>query len=133
MLKIGELAQRTGLNPSKIRFFEKEGVFSAGQRQANGYRAYPETAVEQLNQLIQAQEIGFTLKELRAIHQSPEGAESDRLDIVEKAVIEKLANIKQLQEKLALNQHKLEAVLAALQNQPADSECISNAKRLLKS
>jgi hypothetical protein len=37
-MKIGELAERTGLAPSKIRFYEAHGLIAPVQRQANGIR-----------------------------------------------------------------------------------------------
>lgn len=39
-MKIGELARRTGLAASRIRFYEEAGLLVV-QRQANGYRDYP--------------------------------------------------------------------------------------------
>lgn len=44
-IKIGELAQRTGLATSRIRFYESIGLLKLVGRQANGYRSYPEQAV----------------------------------------------------------------------------------------
>ncbi|MEN0105958.1 MAG: MerR family DNA-binding transcriptional regulator, partial [Pseudomonas sp.] len=46
-MKIGELAQRTNLAPSRIRFYEASGLIAA-QRHANGYRHYPTHAVNTL-------------------------------------------------------------------------------------
>ncbi|WP_443111535.1 MerR family DNA-binding transcriptional regulator [Burkholderia sp. FERM BP-3421] len=44
-MKIGELAERTGLTPSRIRFYERIGLLTAVERQTNGYRAYSSDAV----------------------------------------------------------------------------------------
>ncbi|NCO45819.1 MAG: MerR family DNA-binding transcriptional regulator, partial [Vibrio sp.] len=44
-MNIGELAKRTGLSASKIRFYEKVGLFKTVKRKANGYRSYPPEAV----------------------------------------------------------------------------------------
>ena len=44
-MKIGELAKRSGLSPSRIRFYESVGLLKAVQRQPNGYRTYPDQAV----------------------------------------------------------------------------------------
>ncbi len=44
-MKIGELAERTGLATSRIRFYERIGLLKAARRQANGYRSYPDDAV----------------------------------------------------------------------------------------
>jgi DNA-binding transcriptional MerR regulator len=132
MLKIGELAKQTGLNASKIRFFEKEGVMTLGQRKANGYRVYPEEAVDVLLLITQAQDVGFTLKELRSLA-STDGA-TDQLwsqEAMEQAILEKLASIEQIQKKLAHNQQKLEQILTEMRNKTPGANCVENAKRIL--
>ena len=65
-MKIGELASRTGLAASRIRFYEASGLISA-QRQANGYREYPEQAVQTLGIISCAQQAGFSLEEIRRL------------------------------------------------------------------
>jgi MerR family copper efflux transcriptional regulator len=62
-MKIGELARRTGIAPSKIRFLEERGVLRS-DRLANGYRDYGEEAFANLQIILQAQSVGFTLKEI---------------------------------------------------------------------
>ena len=132
MLKIGELAKQTGLNASKIRFFEREGVMTLGQRKANGYRVYPVEAVDVLLLITQAQDVGFTLKELRSLA-STESA-TDQLwsqEAMEQAILEKLAGIEQIQKNLAQKQQKLEQILMEMRNKTPGTDCIENAKRIL--
>ena len=38
--KIGEFAAMTGMSPSKVRFYEKSGLFCANEREENGYRVF---------------------------------------------------------------------------------------------
>ncbi len=66
-MKIGELAQRSGLTASRIRFYESIGLLKLVQRQANGYRSYPQEAVLVLNLITTAQQAGFSLDELRTL------------------------------------------------------------------
>jgi len=66
-MKIGELSERTGLNPSRIRFYESIGLFKMAERQSNGYRIYPPEAVLVLNLIATAQQAGFSLDELRML------------------------------------------------------------------
>jgi DNA-binding transcriptional MerR regulator len=54
-----------GLAASRIRFYEDAGLLVA-QRQANGYRDYPEQAVLLLELITGAQRAGFSLEEIRA-------------------------------------------------------------------
>ncbi|KDF31469.1 hypothetical protein AE03_01330 [Klebsiella aerogenes MGH 77] len=41
-MNIGTLAKRSGLAPSRIRYYERAGILKTVQRKANGYRSYPE-------------------------------------------------------------------------------------------
>ena len=65
---IKELAERTGLTPQTIRFYEREGFLDQRyiQRKANNYRDYSEDAVQYLLHLKAGQAAGFTLAELKA-------------------------------------------------------------------
>ena len=44
-MTIGELARRTGLTNSRIRFYESAGLLQTVDRRPNGYRTYPPEAV----------------------------------------------------------------------------------------
>ena len=65
-MKIGELAERTGLAPSRIRFYEGIGLLKV-ERQPNGYRTYPPQAVLVLELIATAQQAGFSLDEIRTL------------------------------------------------------------------
>jgi MerR family mercuric resistance operon transcriptional regulator len=41
-LKIGEVAQRAGVNLETIRYYEPEGLLPKPPRLASGYRMFPE-------------------------------------------------------------------------------------------
>jgi len=62
-MQIGELAIATGLSRDTLRFYEKRGLLRA-RRLDNGYRDYPEQAVQWLCYLRSAQALGFTLAEI---------------------------------------------------------------------
>ncbi|WIO75140.1 Cu(I)-responsive transcriptional regulator [Porticoccaceae bacterium LTM1] len=66
-MNIGKLASLTGLSSKAIRFYESEGIIESPQRQANGYRDYPQSAVAELNFLRQARQFGFSLDECRQL------------------------------------------------------------------
>jgi DNA-binding transcriptional MerR regulator len=62
-MRIGELSAATGLTRETLRFYEARGLLVA-RRRGNGYRDYPEEAVEWLCYLRTAQALGFTLAEI---------------------------------------------------------------------
>jgi MerR family redox-sensitive transcriptional activator SoxR len=64
IMKIGELASRTGLNASAIRYYEKCGVLAAPYR-IGGQRRYPNDAVHRVLLIRFASEMGFTLSEIK--------------------------------------------------------------------
>lgn len=47
-MRIGELAQRTGVEVDTIRYYEKSGLLPSPPRQGNGYREYGEQHIERL-------------------------------------------------------------------------------------
>ena len=64
-MQIGTLSALTGLSRDSLRFYEKLGLLQA-RRAANGYRDYPEEAVQWLGYVRTAQQLGFTLAEIAA-------------------------------------------------------------------
>ncbi len=63
---IGELSRRSGVSIRAIRFYERRGVLPAASRTHAGYRQYAEGDVECLAVIRQAQQMGFTLREIKA-------------------------------------------------------------------
>ena len=64
-LTIGDLAQRTGLAVSAIRFYETHGIL-APLRNAGGHRRYARSDIRRLSFVIAAQRLGFPLTEIAA-------------------------------------------------------------------
>jgi DNA-binding transcriptional MerR regulator len=66
-MKIGELAERTGIPASTIRYYEKEGLLPKAQRGANGYRVYQAGTLDRLDLIQLGQNLGFSLDTIRTI------------------------------------------------------------------
>ncbi len=66
-MKIGELAERVGVNPKTIRYYESIGVLPEPVRTASGYRDYDDTYAGRLTFVRTAQRLGMTLDEVREI------------------------------------------------------------------
>jgi DNA-binding transcriptional MerR regulator len=64
-MRIGDIAQATGISRDTLRFYEKRGLLAA-RRSGNGYRDYPPEAVQWLCHIRTAQSLGFTLAEIEA-------------------------------------------------------------------
>jgi MerR family transcriptional regulator, redox-sensitive transcriptional activator SoxR len=63
-MKIGDLASRTGLNTSAIRYYESVGLLAAPHR-SGGQRRYPDDAVDRVLLIGFARNMGFTLGEIK--------------------------------------------------------------------
>lgn len=67
-MRIGELADRTGVSVRSLRYYEEQGMLTA-ERRAGGQRHYPEPAVERvelIRRLFAAGLSGRTIAELMA-------------------------------------------------------------------
>lgn len=63
-MRIGELAERTGVTARALRHYEDIGLLPA-RRAVNGYRTYDETDQRIVAQIRSLVEIGFALEETR--------------------------------------------------------------------
>ena len=66
-LQIGQVAQRTGLSVDAIRFYERAGLLPPPARSSGGYRLYGEHEVTDLEFIQKAQQLGFSLNEIREL------------------------------------------------------------------
>jgi MerR family redox-sensitive transcriptional activator SoxR len=65
LLTIGELARRTGVAASALRYYEELGLLPTPAR-ISGQRRYPESAVELVGIILLLSDVGFTLAEQKA-------------------------------------------------------------------
>lgn len=66
-LTISRLAQLAGVNLETIRYYERQGLLSAPPRTAAGYRLFPREAARRLRFIKRAQQLGFSLSEIREL------------------------------------------------------------------
>jgi len=64
-LSIGQLADRTGLSVSAIRYYEAEGLVSSVRNQG-GQRRFLRSDIRRLSFILIAQQFGFTIDRIRA-------------------------------------------------------------------
>ena len=65
LLTIGEVARRSGVAASALRFYEERGLV-ASERAGSGHRRYPRSALRRIAFIVFAQRIGLTLDEIGA-------------------------------------------------------------------
>ena len=66
-LTIGHLAREAGVNLETVRYYERRGLLPKPPRSASGYRLFPSDAARRLRFIRRAQELGFSLKEIREL------------------------------------------------------------------
>ena len=66
-MKIGELADRTGVTTKTVRYYESIGLLAEPERTVSGYRDYDTDAVERLCFVRDAQATGLSLAEIASV------------------------------------------------------------------
>ena len=130
-MKIGELAKRTGLAASTIRFYESKGLLKSVDRLSNGYRAYPPEAVAVLAIIMNAQQTGFTLDEIKSILSAT--AEGWRHAELMATLQRKIGDIEAMERRLAQNKAQLRSLIALIDAKPEGMACEDNAARVMDS
>lgn len=79
-MQIGELARRAGCSVDAVRLYERMGLLGSDRR-ANGYRDFPDAALELVGYILRAKALGFTLAEISEARPSlmSDSNPSDRL------------------------------------------------------
>lgn len=62
-LTIGQLAKRSGVAPSALRFYEERGLIHS-ERNAAGHRRYPRAVLRRVAFIVFAQRVGLRLQEV---------------------------------------------------------------------
>jgi len=128
-MQIGELARRTGLTTSRIRYDEEVGLLRVVGRRANGYRVYPQEAETILNLIVMGQRAGFTLEEMQVLVPG-EGREWDH-QLIATTLDRKIAEIEAQQMQLAASKAQLLLLKDAIACRPADLDCTANTARIV--
>ncbi|WP_369140786.1 MerR family transcriptional regulator [Modestobacter versicolor] len=86
LMRIGELAERTGLSLPTLRHYDETGLLSPSARTAGKFRLYSEADFEKLMVIRRMKPLGFSVEEMRQLLVVVEGlrasttaAERDRL------------------------------------------------------
>jgi len=74
LLRVGQLAKRTGLTVRTLHHYDELGIVSPRRRSAAGYRLYGEDDVARLLQVVLLRRLGLSLAEVRASLDDPRHA-----------------------------------------------------------
>ncbi len=111
-LKIGPAARLAGLSIDTIRFYQRQGLLEQPPRTAGGFRLFDSEQLDRLRFIRQAQDLGFSLTEIRELlilESRQTGACSHVQELLERklaAVRGKLGDLRKLQAKLGKSLRK---------------------------
>jgi MerR family mercuric resistance operon transcriptional regulator len=108
--RIGQVARETGLTIDTIRFYEKQGLLRRSPRTQGGFRMFGATEIETLRFVRKAQELGFSLSEIRELLI----LQADHIPAcshVKEILDQKLAAVEQKIEELQNLEHSLKLAL----------------------
>jgi DNA-binding transcriptional MerR regulator len=66
-MRSGELAKQAGVSADTLRHYERKGLLAAPYRGPNGYREYPDAALERVRLIQRALDMGFSLDDLARV------------------------------------------------------------------
>lgn len=118
-MRIGEMARRTGVAPSALRYYEDAGLLVPAGRTEAGYRLYGETALGRLAFIRRAQALGLTVRELHDLINAPSlTADADR-ERVRHLVAHKLDEADRRLQELEELREQLEELYVRMLRAPA--------------
>ncbi len=122
-LTIGQVAQHAGVNRETLRYYEREGLIDLPNRRESGYRAYSPEVVRQVRFIKRAQELGFSLTEIKELLaltlNNPEDCQE-----VKKMTEQKVADIESKLRDLERMRKQLLILFNACNGQKPMEECL---------
>lgn len=104
--KIGEVASRADVNKESVRYYEKRELIPEPDRRRSGYRIFTRRHIDQIRFIKRAQELGFTLSEVKELLGLRMDEETTCLEIKKEAqekyqdVEEKIDDLQRIKETL---------------------------------
>ncbi|MFQ5483190.1 MAG: MerR family transcriptional regulator [Nitrospinaceae bacterium] len=122
-MTIGQAAKKAGVGVETVRFYERQGLIDQPPiPSTGGYRIYPAATVEQIRFIRQAQELGFSLREIEELLLLRTDPTTDCSDVRERAQVK----LNEILRKIAVMkgiQAALEKLIAACPGQGALQVC----------
>lgn len=93
-LTISEFAKLGGINLQTVRYYERQGLLAPTPRTEAGYRIFSSGSVRRIRFIKRAQELGFSLKEIKELLSLRIDAHTTQADIRERTQA-KIADVEQ--------------------------------------
>jgi DNA-binding transcriptional MerR regulator len=67
LVRVGEVAERLGVSPRTIKYYEELGLIEPEARSPGGFRLYGEEDVQRLERILRMKGIGYSLAAIREL------------------------------------------------------------------
>ncbi len=121
-LTIGKVARAAGVGVETVRFYERKGLIARPRRPQRGFRSYPAETVASIRFIRQAQELGFTLREIKDLLSLRADPNTDCAAVRRRSQA-KLADVVAKSRQLDRIRRALEALIAACPGRGAIRTC----------
>ncbi len=118
----GTLAKQSGVNQESIRFYERERLLPKPSRTPSGYRMFTADDVRRVRFIKRAQELGFSLREIKELLGLRFDPGTDCADVRERAEA-KLSDIEQKIADLRRMKKALSRLATACPGRGAADDC----------
>jgi MerR family mercuric resistance operon transcriptional regulator len=95
-LTIGRLARAAGIGIETVRYYQRRGLIAVPQRPPGGIRRYDAEALARLRFIRRAQELGFSLREIRDLLALGEGSCAETRTLAERRLADIEARLRDL-------------------------------------
>ena len=121
-LTIGKLAQSAGVNLETVRFYERKGLLKRPTSKRGAFRVYPFEYVSKIQFIKKAQEIGFTLNEIKELLVLDQNKKATCSDVASIARL-KVSEVKEKINSLKLMEKSLNKIIKACEIGPNEKAC----------
>ena len=129
-LQIGEVAALAGVSVDAVRYYEKRRLLDRAPRSAGGFRLFTPDAVERIQLIKQAQDLGLSLEEVKELLTGVGGA--SECQRVSQLLREKIAEVDERLKKLREFKRTLSRHLAACESQLRQRDAAASCPVIVK-
>lgn len=97
-LQIGEIAIHSSVSVDTVRYYERLKLLPRAARSSGGFRIFPAETVERIKFIKQAQEMGFSLDEVKQLFSTKDGV--NQCQMVRELLLKKLVELEKKIEQM---------------------------------
>lgn len=120
LLTIGRLARAANVNVETVRYYQTRKLLPVPKRGTSAFRYYPSELIEQIRFIKRAQELGFSLEEIRELLRLHQGIDRESIRKIARA---RLTQIESKLRDLDRMRHALSGLVEACEHTAGGIPC----------